>query len=150
MREILFRGKRRDNGEWIIGYYLVVDGISYILPEKYFLNGIVEVDPSTVGQCTGLVDKNGKKIFEGDICRYREVVDGETLLDESGSVLLYHGSWTLLNKFGYISVGQCSRDVLEVIGNIHDNPELLEGKKEGFDSNGKGLHDVQRGISHSK
>lgn len=126
MRENEYRGKRRDNGEWEYGYYLLVGGISYILPKGNFLNDIVEIDPFTAGQYTGLPDKNGKMIFEGDICRYREVVDGETLLDESGSVLLHHGSWTLLNKFGYIAVGQCVPDVLEVIGNVHDNPELGE------------------------
>lgn len=140
MREILFRGKSiHDKNYWIYGGIIrQTDFYGEKVDRWFIVNGTetydydigepFEVDPSTVGQYTGLPDKNGKMIFEGDICRYRETVGKETLLDESGSVLLYDGSWTLLNRFGYIAVGQCSRDVLEVIGNIHDNPELLEKK----------------------
>lgn len=129
MHEILFRGKRLDNGEWEIGYFLNA-GTPFILPADKFLNDIVSVDPATVGQCTGLTDKNGVKIFEGDILQtkygrlcsvdwfesnsaqcfdLRPIDDAENLLKKAPD------KWDLW----------CSEN-LEVIGNIHDNPELLK------------------------
>lgn len=113
-----------DNGEWIIGYHLIVDRISYILPEGYFLNGIIEVDPATVGQYTGLQDMNGSKIFEGDIVKYTSIVYPEDTT--TGKVEMYHGSWALFDGIGLISIGQCDTKSLKVIGNIFDNPELWE------------------------
>lgn len=129
MFEILYRGKRRDNGNWIIGYYLVVDGISYILPERCFLNGIVEVAPSTVGQYTGLTDKNGVKIFEGDIVKtkYGRLCSVEWF--ESNSVLCFDqrpiGVLENLLKKSPDKLDLWHKANLEVIGNVHDNPELL-------------------------
>lgn len=139
MREILFRGKRRDNGEWIIGYYLVVDSVSYILPERYFLNGIIEVDPSTIGQYPGLTDKNGKKIFEGDICDFTvfDCFDNDT---QYRGVVVYDGSrfmlWKSAESEYYGADGGfdldwviAQDDEFEIVGNIHDTPELLEKKE---------------------
>lgn len=112
MREILFRGKRVDNGEWIDGFYAKSGDRTFILIDNDFAVGYVimkEVYPETVGQFTGLTDKNGKKIFEGDIIEYEK--DGATyeiiFVKENG-------------------ITKC-RD--KVIGNVHDNPELLEVKK---------------------
>lgn len=125
MREILFRGKRVDNNEMIYGYL-------YRISEK--LNPFImlinsggeshEVFPETVGQYTGLTDKNGVKIFEGDIVRYsgeKHIVVFETR-GETG----YFGI-----KIDHIETWEFCLSVpaklMEVIGNIHDNPELAEG-----------------------
>lgn len=136
MREISFMGKRRDNGKWIIGYYLVVDGIPYILPERYFLNGIVEVDPSTVRPYTGLTDKNSVKIFEGDICDFTifDCLDNDT---QHRGVVVYSGSrfmlWKSAENEYYGADGGfdldwvvAQDDEFEIIGNIHDNQEILK------------------------
>ena len=128
MREILFRGKRVDNGEWIEGsaintqYDVRGDKHIYIgiltKSEMYPLMQIItwfEVIPETVGQFTGLTDKNGTKIFEGDIILYDEEVGQIIYDDEDAEFILSFGTW--VTDFGCIS-GRW----VEVIGNIHDNP----------------------------
>lgn len=123
-REILFRGKRLDNGEWVYGYYLF-SGSDFILPEGMFLNNIASVDPSTVGQYTGITDNNGVKIFEGDVVTVIYVgTPGEKKI--TGPVVYgEHETQFYVNTafFGYGIYGMSP----EVIGNIHDHPELLEG-----------------------
>ena len=141
MREILFRGKRIDNGEWIYGYYarkgadkesfrhyICVSTFSSDYQSNYtypFYLYDYEVDPSTVGQYTGLTDKNGKKIFEGDII-LRRYVRPYFLVEYSEEETEYQanffdGSYASLYKY-------FSSKESKVIGNIHDNPELLEDK----------------------
>ena len=140
MREILFRGKRIDNGEWVYGDLVHIGNKSYIsyyyesalstfINETIEYDGIsivgvapfIEVDPTTVGQYTGLTDKNGKKIFEGDIIFDPEMKDNYIVeFDEGGFCA---GDMFLQ---AYISFDEFS---CEVIGNIHDNPELLEDKQ---------------------
>ena len=126
MREILFRGKRIDNGEWRYGD-LRQYSKNHIGIYSFELQQIVRgIDPSTVGQYTGLKDKNGKRIFEGDICQN----------DKTGGIVFvaWHGTmagfvWSKKkwcdNLFDF---GELFRvhDKYAVIGNIHDNPELLE------------------------
>lgn len=125
MREILFRGKRLDNGEWVEGYLgqdtLIGDKKTWLgyvikpIPKKLWDAEWFEVDPATVGQYTGLLDKNGKRIFEGDIVRGPHISDD--LMTEPVEFSAVCG-WM---PFDYLR-----EDLCEVIGNIHDNPELLE------------------------
>lgn len=136
MREILFKAKRKDNGEWVDGYYRADTDldIHFICGWNYYLseNGLerepfeYEIDPDTLCQYTGLTDKNGKKIWENDICEmvYNGVVYvyvvvwDKTELDFKGT----NGKENYGRNFEYL--GCCEE--IEVIGNIFDNPELLE------------------------
>ena len=118
MREILFRGKRIDNGEWVDGYYvetLRYNNLHWIWDGKEY----IAVDHNTVCQYTGLTDKNGVKIFEGDIMR---------LCSATYPCLVYWDgrgwAWLANGKRRDIDL---TRDRMDIIGNIHDNPELLEG-----------------------
>lgn len=132
MREILFRGKRVDNGKWITGYYFhyetchehfIITDMSYDMPD------MEQVIPETVGEYTGLKDKNGKKIFEGDIIAIDE--DSIYYHTASGPVRTYKGMWVsfyLPDAHGRDCYDELYRinSEREVIGNIHDNPELLQ------------------------
>jgi hypothetical protein len=137
MREILFRGKRIDNGEWVEGYLVKLPsaiqiGIDYspwyiIVPpvDPDDDGGRYNVDPETVGQYTGLTDNNGSKIFEGDI------VEGSDFTVEDGGygvVSFDEGAFEVggNNIIGTFHENYWGKE-FEVIGNIHDNPELLEG-----------------------
>lgn len=127
MREILFRGKRLDNGEWVEGVYFPenIECLATIFHGE--LNTLGDyVDPATVGQFTGLDDKNGRRIFEGDLCLCdRHINDSfdKTVFEISFDPLRgYYGESNWGNEFDADSFEMC-----EVIGNIHDNPELLEG-----------------------
>lgn len=125
MREILFRGKRCDNGEWVDGNLFVDEK-----KEKHeILVGYVnyrvcwEIDPKTIGQFIGLLDRNGGKIFEGDILN----VDG----------VIYACRWDdgnfefgLANNKESFGIAYATLN-MKVIGNIHDNPELLGGGSDG-------------------
>ena len=132
MREILFRGKRVDNGEWVEGElrhggYYVADETVYIV--QPFAGTIINypVYPATVGQYTGLKDKNGKRIFEVDILESADF----TVEDGYGVVEWYDGAYEVGNKSwcGTFHENYNGRE-FEVIGNIHDNPELLEGGEQ--------------------
>lgn len=127
MREILFRGKRKNNGKWIYGNYCydeLIDKSGYedLIIEQPADGETHRVIPETVGQYTGLTDKNGKKIFEGDICKHRSNYSGNTVI----SVVTYTDGHflALVDKNSGFELS----DKLEVIGNIHDNPELLKGE----------------------
>ena len=125
MREIIFRGKREDNGEGVEGYYVCVSGVKhYILTGNPVIapnNITIEcygVIPETVGQYTGLKDKNGKKVFEGDICDcYGDI--GVIEFDEEDSMFIYTYAENVSTNFGCLYGTE-----LEVIGNVHDNPEI--------------------------
>ena len=142
MREILFRGKM-DNGEWMYGSFCMdaleqfnglcgVDGFIRLYDKAKGKMQMYEVDRETVGQYTGLKDKNGKRIFEGDVVSqiwydYEEPRDtsfGEVVYCE------YDCSFSVMDdeKDEIVPLGSCAAYVweVEVIGNITDNPELLE------------------------
>lgn len=134
----LCKAKRTDNGEWVEGY-LIVDEKDY---SKYFIGYVLgtnedgtphdldaaQVNPSTICQCTGLKDKNGKLIWENDVCDRKE---------EYPEIVKYNkGDWTLDYSYSkgkesgycYCNLGfyALERKCVEVIGNKFDNPELLE------------------------
>ena len=138
MREILFRAKRTDNGEWVEGYF--VKGKWYLdEKEKYAIlpidlcfyphceiNEWIEIDPETVCQHTGLTDKNGKKVFIGDIIRCTKGCPHEVIwLKEYAGVYLGGMPAVYLSglREGYAWTGE-----EEKIGNIFDDPELLKGE----------------------
>lgn len=141
MREILFRGKRsgiidhENDGEWTEGSYIEINGQSLIMTDDH---RILKVDPSTVGQYTGKTDKYNAIIFEDDIIRAN--YDGSVGVIRFGEAVGvcpgnachvgFYIDWQGEDKdylradLGYWA----SRSDVEVIGNIHDNPELLEDK----------------------
>ena len=159
MREILFRGKRTDNGEWIEGFYSAEEYNPYIgkieyIPRIQIIGKCVSlgVIPETVGQYTGLTDKNGKRIFEGDIFKFDDEVwessytscgtEYDSFAVENYGVVGFDGDMARFDFIKYkFSENSVEADLhenhtidfsefvceLEVIGNIHDNPELLEG-----------------------
>ena len=149
-REILFKAKRKDNGEWVEGYYLNIAKINhFICTGKIKLDGAVKgiiapemhaIDPDTLCQYTGLTDKNGQKIWENDIVRYTfdypNVIATENGLKERISSVFWsewRGSWAVYaderkskgmnnDLFKYVRNG----NTVETIGNIFDNVDLLE------------------------
>ena len=135
-REILFRGKRVSNGNWIEGYFVLLainEGLKHAIytgtDEGRFI--LFEVIPETVGQFTGLCDKNGNKIFEGDIVRFYDkdfTSSGIATVDfESGKWKINGHYITKLSSMVWLDLYRTGFEY-EVIGNIYDNPELLEEK----------------------
>lgn len=134
MREILFRGKRIDNGEWVFGAYFP-ESAPYpatIFNGRHNSRGDY-VKTETIGQFTGLTDKHGKKIFEGDIVtnsdRYKYIVKyGRHDLDCCGCCYRSHESvgFFLADERDYALSDEEVWGNIEVIGNIHDNPKLLK------------------------
>lgn len=131
MREILFRGKRLDDDKWVTGYYTGPVGLDMsheICDINSPVGSRVDVDPDTVGQYTGLTDMNGTKIFEGDVLRFYSDYTDEFMGDPC---IARYGEFNCTcceGVYGWYFEGGDIRDhdVYVVIGNIHDNPELME------------------------
>ena len=124
----LCRGKRLDNGEWVFGHYYEVVGKSYIFEPHFTSENLTyEVDPSTICQCTGLKDKTGKLIWENDICDRKEKYPEIVKYNEGDWTLDYSYSKSKKNGYCYCNLGfYAERKCVEVIGNVFDNPGLLE------------------------
>ena len=129
MREVLFRGKWTDNGEWIEGFYSAeeynpyIDKIEYI-PRIQIIGKCVSlgVIPETVGQFTGLTDKNGKRIFEGDILTLEnEGIYAAVKYNESKAAFYVEDE----DHEDYL--GESWETNVIIIGNIHDNSDILKG-----------------------
>lgn len=126
-REILFRGKEKRDGNFIYGYYT---GLDYIYSPESKDVCWYEVIPETIGQFTGLTDKNGVKIFEGDKISWTKSDYKYLVVYENGAFYCYHTDlknwdgnslkWGLISRFAELGME------LEVIGNIHDNKDLLK------------------------
>lgn len=127
MRDILFRGKRKKDGKWVYGNYAVTDNNGkqhFVLKNKAFE---FEVDPKTVGQYTGLTDKNGKKIFEGDILRVAYHPEQDVIIEWSDGCFGFRRANKPKDRvYSTVRYMQNAMSRLKIIGNIYDNPELLE------------------------
>lgn len=140
MREILFRGKQEFN-EWSEGSLIIWEDGSCAIEPGSLTEPMTSVDPETVGQFTGLTDKNGKKIFEGDVLPIEDEIvavvifkDGCFRMEEYGLCGAWTesgfdecgGGWGIIEcePIDWYTVGD-----MEIIGNIHDNPELIGGKE---------------------
>lgn len=133
MREILFKAKRKDNGEWVEGYLMDEDYINIPFNE---LGGRfdepIEIEPDTLCQFTGLTDKNGEKIWENDIVKCKKYIGGNFVdyCIEVGYVEMKHGAFGL-HRIKQDAYYRPFKDWLEdyeyeIIGNIFDNADLLE------------------------
>ena len=133
----LYRGKRIDNGEWVEGWLVIkkdpILEVTYCFILAYgkgesFVTWY-PVDPDTVGECTGLRDKNGKLIFEGDIVTATDGILGSPFVDGITGKIVYDETAFFIEPKDIMETeylfNECA--VYEIIGNIHDNPELLKG-----------------------
>ena len=139
-REILFRGKRIDNGEWIEGFYFEANEkhmiLNFTVQKNELYHNMYEIEPNTVCQYTGLTDKNGNRIWENDFLTCRKYIGGNFVDEhiECGFIEMKHGAFGIHRKNPnayYRPFKDWLEDYeYEVIGNVFDNPELLEKRNE--------------------
>ena len=143
MREYRFRGKDKNTGKWVYGFYLEQDTYSMgskntkkdllikdagvIVQNSKYDSGTV-IDKETLGQYTGLHDKNGKEIYEGDIVKFRFKEDREEFSDLIGYIEYQStfAAFRIMSNQGSFKIDITEIKFIEKIGNIYDNPELLE------------------------
>ena len=138
MREIIFRGKK-DDDEWVYGSFCMdaleqfnglcgVDGFIRLYDKGKGKMQTYEVDRETVGQYTGLMDKNGKRIFEGDIVKTSDITHEGVIQipGESFEIAMRKGCWVMVAWEDWDFL-ETNHECIRVIGNIHDNQELLKG-----------------------
>lgn len=142
MRDIIFRGKRVDNGEWVYGSLIAMDreidssqAFIFTPPRASAFScrtlvklGMVAVDTETIGQYTGLADRNGTKIFEGDIVNVEyDIQYAGVAAERIGNFEVVFDSGCFMKKGENGLFHFIPSDVCRVIGNVCDNPELLKG-----------------------
>lgn len=133
MREILFKAKRVDNGEWVYGYYMDRHGSEIIEQGTWH---IFEIDENTICQYTGLTDKNGKKIWANDIVVYDNSPYNVYCTPHTGNIAYRNGclcfKYWLYGSINYMpfTADDFFGSKCEVIGNTIDNPELLDNKTD--------------------
>ena len=151
MRDIIFRGKQITDKKWVMGGvdtstdkkpYITRramyrpdtrdwDTAEYYEHNPHYTRACIDIIPETLGQFTGLTDKNGLKIFEGDICKFREWERGEMcwvgeVLYEHQQFIISGGPNEECSTEFFLQMSRFIPENIEVIGNIHDNPELLD------------------------
>jgi len=138
-RTIKFRGKRLDNHEWLYGYYFVNRKKHFIVkdeivpPESVFTD--FKIDPDTLGQFTGLYDRNGKEVYEGDVVFWIAIDMRGRGKGEQGAIIWDKDTmaWAIMRNKPTSDGRPCiisrpfDKKHLEVVGNVHDNPELMKG-----------------------
>ena len=142
MREILFRGKM-DNGEWVYGSFCMdaleqfnglcgVDGFIRLYDKAKGKMQTYEVDRETIGQYTGLKDKDGKRIFEGDIVKTSDITHEGVIQipGESFEIAMRKGCWVMVAWEDWDFL-ETNHECIKVIGNIHDNKSLLNNQEAG-------------------
>lgn len=125
MREILFRAQDIKTKEWRYGFLTKMWGEYHIVDENNE-NSAYEVIPETVGQFTGLTDKNGKKVFEGDVVEYAGSCGEIVFVERRGSFMSREKD---MNCEWLSTLPRYGTGIMEIIGNIYDNKEILEGKE---------------------
>lgn len=134
MREIKFRGKSKNTNEWVYGNLIIGNNYNFIITDEDYDNVVasldtlvchpIKKDSETICQFTGLYDKNGIEIYEGDLVYFCNANHDEE--DGAMLVIFEDGEFAITGGGLYVSLCECYDWELEVVGNKFDNPELLE------------------------
>lgn len=130
MRRIKFRGKRLDNKNWVYGYLVPVvnRGATQMHIVTEIRGGSIQgfaVDPETVGQYTGMHDKNGNEVYEGDIVRYRTTDERYTRNPRFSTLIVHYEERSARFMAGGIYWDTLRPEIVEIVGNSYDNPNVI-------------------------